>query len=69
LQGGSHTRELRDLFQEAGIPPWQRSRLPLVLDAGNVLLAVGDLWISDVGAELFARANARLDWHPGSVSR
>jgi tRNA(Ile)-lysidine synthase len=66
LQGGAHTRELRDLFQEAGIPPWQRSRLPLVLDAGNVLLAVGDLWISEAGAELFASAQARLDWSAGT---
>jgi hypothetical protein len=40
--------------------------LPLVFDAGGALLAVADLWISENGAELFARASARLDWHPGS---
>ena len=66
LSGGAHTRELRDLLQEAGVPPWERSRLPLVFDAGGALLAVADLWISENGAELFARASARLDWHPGS---
>ncbi|HEV7489948.1 MAG TPA: tRNA lysidine(34) synthetase TilS [Rhodanobacteraceae bacterium] len=66
LQGGAHTRELRDLLQEAGIPPWQRSRLPLVFDTDGALLAVADLWISDAGAERLARADARLDWSTGS---
>jgi tRNA(Ile)-lysidine synthase len=62
LQGGSHTRELRDLLQEAGVPPWQRSRMPLVFDATGALLAVADLWISDVGAQCFADVRARLEW-------
>ncbi len=36
---------LKNLFQEAGIPPWEREMIPLVyLD--NKLAAVGDLWIS-----------------------
>ncbi|WP_386065458.1 tRNA lysidine(34) synthetase TilS [Tahibacter sp. UC22_41] len=39
----THTRELRDLLQQAGVPPWQRGRLPLV-HAGGELLAVADLW-------------------------
>ena len=40
---GHHT--LKKLFQEAGIPPWERERLPLVyLD--DKLAAVGELWIS-----------------------
>ena len=62
LHGGAHTRELRDLLQEAGIPPWQRSRLPLVFDADGALLAVADLWLSEAGAERLARVRARLDW-------
>ncbi|HEY6985741.1 MAG TPA: tRNA lysidine(34) synthetase TilS [Rhodanobacteraceae bacterium] len=62
LAGGVHTRELRDLLQEAGVPPWQRSRLPLVLDDEGALLAVGDLWTSEAGADLLARANGRLEW-------
>lgn len=68
LHGGAHTRELRDLLQEAGIPPWQRSRLPLVFDREGALLAVADLWISEAGAELLARAEARLDWSAGAAS-
>ncbi|UOA09398.1 tRNA lysidine(34) synthetase TilS [Methylobacter sp. S3L5C] len=39
---GRHT--LKKLFQEAGIPPWERDAIPLVyLD--DKLAAVGDLWI------------------------
>jgi tRNA(Ile)-lysidine synthase len=62
VQGGAHTRELRDLLQEAGVPPWQRSRLPLVFDASGSLLAVADFWLSEAGAERLARAGARLEW-------
>ena len=40
---GCHT--LKKLFQEAGIPPWEREAIPLIyLD--DKLAAVGDLWIS-----------------------
>jgi len=40
---GHHT--LKKLYQEAGIPPWQRTAMPLIyLD--DKLAAVGDLWIS-----------------------
>lgn len=46
--GAAHTRELRLLLQEAGVPPWQRARLPLVWQ-GDVLLAVGDLILSEAG--------------------
>jgi tRNA(Ile)-lysidine synthase len=62
LSGTTYTRELRDLLQEAGIPPWQRSRLPLVFGQDGALLAVADLWLSDAGAQQLANANARLEW-------
>ncbi|MEO5574551.1 MAG: tRNA lysidine(34) synthetase TilS [Gammaproteobacteria bacterium] len=41
-----HTHELRKLFQEAGIPPWQRQRMPLIY-VGDDLAAVGDLWVCE----------------------
>lgn len=62
LATGGPTHELRDLLQEAGIPPWQRGRLPLLLDRGQRVLAVGDLWLSDAGAARFAEIGARLEW-------
>lgn len=40
--GGPH-RTLKNLFQEAGVPPWERSRLPL-LYCGNTLV-----WVPGIG--------------------
>jgi len=36
---------LKKLFQEAGIPPWERETMPLIY-LGDRLAAVGDLWVS-----------------------
>jgi tRNA(Ile)-lysidine synthase len=63
LATGGHTRELRDLFQENAIPPWQRGRLPLLLDGEDSLLAVADLWLSEAGARLFGLLGTRVEWH------
>lgn len=38
------TRELKNLFQEAGVPPWQRARMPLIF-IGDQLAAVGARWV------------------------
>jgi tRNA(Ile)-lysidine synthase len=62
LSSDTHTRELRDLFQEAGIPPWQRGRLPLVFASDGALLAVADLWLSDAGTRLFDQRDAHIEW-------
>ena len=43
--GRRHSQELKKLLQEAGLPPWERDRLPL-LYANEALLAVADLWVS-----------------------
>lgn len=55
-------RELRDLFQAAGIPPWERGRVPLVFDARGTLLAVADLWLGSEGSAWLARTALRLQW-------
>jgi tRNA(Ile)-lysidine synthase len=39
------TRALKKWLQEKAVPPWERGRLPLVREAGE-LVAVGDLWCS-----------------------
>ncbi|HEY3520858.1 MAG TPA: tRNA lysidine(34) synthetase TilS [Rhodanobacteraceae bacterium] len=59
--GDPHTRELRDLFQRAGIPPWQRGRIPLIF-RDDELLAVGNLWISTACKSLLASIAAELVW-------
>ena len=45
LPGRSGHHALKQLFQEVGIPPWERAAIPLVY-LGDKLAAVGDLWIS-----------------------
>lgn len=39
LQGQTHHKSLKTLFQEWGVPPWQRAQIPLLF-AGNELVAV-----------------------------
>ncbi|MCG5524707.1 tRNA lysidine(34) synthetase TilS [Ectothiorhodospira haloalkaliphila] len=41
------TRILKKLFQEAGIPPWERERIPLIY-AGDRLALVWGLWCCDL---------------------
>jgi len=62
--GDRHTRELRDLFQRGGIPPWERPRMPLVVD-GDTVLAVADRWLSEAGKPVFEAAGMAPLWHRG----
>ena len=61
--GDAHTRELRDLFQQGLIPPWQRIGYPL-LYADDELVAVADRWISARGIAIFRQTAARPRWQP-----
>jgi tRNA(Ile)-lysidine synthase len=61
--GDAHTRELRDLFQQGQLPPWQRRVCPL-LYAGDELVAVADRWASARGAAIFQHAGAMPHWTP-----
>ena len=63
--GDRHTRELRDLFQRAAVPPWQRDRFPLI-HADDELIAVADRWVSDRGIAMFERAGGTLHWKPAA---
>jgi len=63
--GDRHTRELRDLFQQAALPPWRRPACPL-LHAGDELIAVADLCQTAQGALLFDALGARPRWTPAS---
>lgn len=56
-----HTRELRDLFQQARVPPWVRARCPLI-HADDELIAVGDTWISAAGLRCFDAHGVRPVW-------
>ena len=45
-QGRSKSQKLKKLFQEYGVPPWVRDRVPLVY-VGDQLAAVSDLWVCE----------------------
>ena len=62
--GSTHTRELRLLLQEAGVPPWQRDRMPLISMNGE-LIAVPGLVLSAAAVRLCERLKARIVWETG----
>lgn len=41
LPGKSHHQELKKLFQEHGVPPWLRERIPLIYTGERLIRAVG----------------------------
>jgi len=54
-------RTLRNLFQEHGVVPWARSRVPL-LYAGRELVAVGDLWSEAKYQPQAEEPAVRIEW-------
>jgi tRNA(Ile)-lysidine synthase len=52
---------LKKLFQEAGIPPWLRDRIPLFY-ADDQLLAVAGHWVAHEVAALTDEPGVRLTW-------
>ncbi|OGI52491.1 MAG: tRNA lysidine(34) synthetase TilS [Candidatus Muproteobacteria bacterium RIFCSPHIGHO2_02_FULL_65_16] len=46
LPGREHHHKLKKLFQEAGVPPWERRRLPLIY-VNDDLAAIGDRWVCE----------------------
>ena len=60
--GDRHTRKLRDLLQQAAVPPWMRRRCPLLFDSHGTLLAVADLWQTDAGKALFEQCGRHPQW-------
>jgi tRNA(Ile)-lysidine synthase len=59
--GSRHHRELRTLFQERGVPPWVRDRIPLVYVDGK-LAAVPGLWIDSEFSAEASVAGWRFRW-------
>jgi len=69
-RGRDHHHSLKHLFQESGVVPWMRDRVPL-LYRGDVLAAIGDLWISaDVDAAPASEPRWRVRWteHPAALA-
>lgn len=58
-RAGHHA--LKKLFQEAGIPPWRRDRIPLLYADGQ-LLAVAGLWVAQEAAAAADEPGLVLRW-------
>lgn len=63
LPGHAHHNTLKTLCQSAGIPPWERQRLPLVY-VGEDLAAVADLWTFEPYAAKGDEPAWGLIWEP-----
>jgi tRNA(Ile)-lysidine synthase len=61
LPGREGAHELKKLFQEAGIPPWIRERVPLIY-VGEDLAAAGDFWVCLDFAGRAGERNLALTW-------
>ncbi|MGR9074397.1 MAG: tRNA lysidine(34) synthetase TilS [Gammaproteobacteria bacterium] len=61
LPGRNGRRSLKKLYQEAGIPPWERERMPLIY-MGDRLAAVGDRWIDADFYGGMPGDNLRIQW-------
>ena len=69
-RGRGHHHSLKHLFQESGVVPWMRDRVPL-LYSGDELAAIGDLWISaDVDSAPANEPRWRVRWteHPAALA-
>jgi tRNA(Ile)-lysidine synthase len=62
LPGREHRHQLKHLLQEAGLPPWQRDRLPLLFADDGELLAAGDALVGARLARWCAGSGRRLHW-------
>jgi len=67
LPGRSHHRALKNLLQAAGIPPWERERLPLLYLNDN-LAAVGARWTAAEFTAAADQAGAVLTWQKPAPS-
>jgi len=59
--GRRHHHSLKKLFQESGIPPWERVRIPLIY-IGDELAAVAGLWVCEPFRAGPTDAGLWIDW-------
>lgn len=63
LRHGGPSRPLRLLFQEHGVPPWERSRVPLLWVDGQ-LAAVGGIGVAAGFAAVCCEPAVVFEWRP-----
>ena len=57
----SRSRTLKNLFQEAAVPQWQRLRTPLIYSGGQ-LVSVADRWPTQEWLAELTRRKLRIEW-------
>ncbi|MFP2770663.1 tRNA lysidine(34) synthetase TilS [Oceanisphaera sp. KMM 10153] len=62
--GRSGSRPLKKLWQEYGIPPWQRPQIPLLMQGNQLVAAVG-LFVCQAFSPEPDAPGWRLEWQPG----
>lgn len=62
----NHRQSLKKLLQEAGVPPWQRERLPLIY-CSEKLAAVADLWVCHPWQAAADEAGWVFRWEPDNT--
>jgi tRNA(Ile)-lysidine synthase len=65
--GRGHQHRLKKLFQERGIPPWERSRIPLIY-IQDQLAAVAGMWVCEPFQAGPAESGFMINWLPGQQS-
>lgn len=63
LPGRGHHHAVKKLLQTAGVPPWERARLPMFY-AGSELVAVADRWVCADYAARPGEAGFSIVWQP-----
>ena len=63
---GRKTRSFKKIFQDYGVPPWLRNRIPLLFVNGK-LAAVADLFVCDDMAEKNGKKQLRINWERADV--
>ena len=64
-EGKTGHTSLKKLFQQAGIPPWQRTRMPLIY-VNNELAAIPGLCICEPFVASGEMTGFELDWQPAN---
>lgn len=59
--GRQHHHALKKLFQEAGVPPWQRPHIPLIF-VDNTLAAVAGYWVCAPFAARAGEPGLSIEW-------
>jgi tRNA(Ile)-lysidine synthase len=63
--GRGHHHSLKKLFQEQGIPPWERDRIPLIYIQDQLAMVPG-LWVCEPFQAGPAEPGLRIDWDSSS---